>query len=261
MSVFYTGNSGISSGEHLDARLWDPRRKQYLDLKAPQNRSYLNLLVSGDKPVLGRFPITSDYGPRNTGIPGASTFHRGVDFGTPAGTPVAVKGGWWKESRFDKNGGGHVGVFGLKNAAGEELEFHLLHGDPRNAKAPRGQGPLADPGQTLAAAGTPVVLESVTEAPALPAPPDWRQAASAPRRVSDPANPGYWQRQDIREWASANPALAAAELLKRGGDAAWLDAPAATAPKPEDRGAMGGVQLGGLTLDPEALRKLGWVAP
>ena len=34
------------------------------------------------------FTKTSNYGPRNTGIPGASTFHRGQDFAASRGTPI-----------------------------------------------------------------------------------------------------------------------------------------------------------------------------
>lgn len=37
-------------------------------------------------PALGR--ISSRYGPRNTGIPGATTMHRGVDIAAPRGTHV-----------------------------------------------------------------------------------------------------------------------------------------------------------------------------
>lgn len=251
MSVFYTGRSGVGNGPHLDARIWDPRAKRYLDLSNKDNRGYLGLLRSGDKPVLGTFPITSDYGPRNTGIPGASTFHKGVDFGTPEGTPITVQGGVWREHRWDPNGGGHTGRFAFKGRNGEDLEYVFLHGDPRNAKTPRGTGLLptaAAVTETLASAA-PTAVTTTVEAPGAqaPAPPDWRQAASAANRISDPSNPDYWKREDIRQWAAANGDLAKAELLKRGGDASWLAAPAAAAVaiKPEDRGALNGVQVGG----------------
>ena len=36
----------------------------------------------------GTYTKTSDYGPRNTGVPGASTWHKGVDFAAPVGTPI-----------------------------------------------------------------------------------------------------------------------------------------------------------------------------
>lgn len=46
--------------------------------------------VGGDKvwPCVGQYRITSGYGPRNTGIPGASTNHKGIDIGCPTGTSI-----------------------------------------------------------------------------------------------------------------------------------------------------------------------------
>jgi len=46
--------------------------------------------VGGNKvwPAVGYTRITSGYGKRNTGIPGASTNHKGIDIGCPTGTPV-----------------------------------------------------------------------------------------------------------------------------------------------------------------------------
>lgn len=48
------------------------------------------VFVGGDKvwPCVGQYRITSGYGPRNTGIPGASTNHKGIDIGCPTGTPI-----------------------------------------------------------------------------------------------------------------------------------------------------------------------------
>jgi len=46
--------------------------------------------VGGNKvwPCTGSTRITSGYGSRNTGIPGASTNHKGIDIGCPTGTPI-----------------------------------------------------------------------------------------------------------------------------------------------------------------------------
>jgi len=46
--------------------------------------------VGGDKvwPAVGQYRITSGYGKRNTGIPGASTNHKGIDIGCPDGTKI-----------------------------------------------------------------------------------------------------------------------------------------------------------------------------
>ena len=46
--------------------------------------------VGGKKvwPAVGQYRITSGYGKRNTGIPGASTNHKGIDIGCPDGTKI-----------------------------------------------------------------------------------------------------------------------------------------------------------------------------
>lgn len=48
------------------------------------------IYVGGNKvwPCTGSTRITSGYGSRNTGIPGASTNHKGIDVGCPIGTPI-----------------------------------------------------------------------------------------------------------------------------------------------------------------------------
>jgi hypothetical protein len=87
-------------------------------------------------------------------------------------------------------------------------------------------------------------------------------------RATDPGSQAYWQRQDMRLWAQANPQLAKAAIAKAGGDEGWLQAPemttvsrevpaasapvtgagtppAVATPKPEDRGALNGTRVGG----------------
>jgi hypothetical protein len=130
-------------------------------------------------------------------------------------------------------------------------------------------------GQTMASVGSTFVTESVVEPakpqPAKPQPMDWKPAASDPGRSTDPSSQAYWQRQDMKLWAQANPALAKATMARAGADPAWLEAPAMqtpaapaaaapaaaapvavapvasapVAPKPEDRGALSGTQVGG----------------
>lgn len=48
------------------------------------------VFVGGNKvwPAVGQYRITSGYGKRNTGIPGASTNHKGIDIGCPTGTAI-----------------------------------------------------------------------------------------------------------------------------------------------------------------------------
>jgi len=122
-------------------------------------------------------------------------------------------------------------------------------------------------GQTMASVGSTVVTDSVALA-AKPQPVDWKPAASDPGRSTDPSSQAYWQRQDMKLWAQANPALAKATMARAGADASWLEtpamqtpaapapaapapaaaaapAPAPAAPKPPDRGALNGTQVGG----------------
>lgn len=57
-------------------------------------------------PVPSSYRITSRFGPRNTGIPGASTYHRGIDIGAPTGsTIVAACSGTVTIASYGYNGG------------------------------------------------------------------------------------------------------------------------------------------------------------
>lgn len=66
------------------------------------------LIIFNSLPVAGPLRITSDFGPRNTGISGASTYHKGVDLGrdvNKADTPILavaagkIDGNYWNDYR------------------------------------------------------------------------------------------------------------------------------------------------------------------
>lgn len=137
---------------------------------------------------------------------------------------------------------------------GQTPEGQTPEGQTPGGQTPAGQVPG---GQTP---GTTTVERQV--------PVDWRAIASAADRSTDPSSQGYWQRQDMRLWAQANPQLARQAMARAGADPSWLEAPAtqtvtetvpapsaptppaATAaapapPKPENRGALGGTRVGG----------------
>ncbi len=62
------------------------------------------------KPLDGNFRISSGFGPRRAPTAGASTFHRGVDFAAPTGTPVrAVKSGRISVSQHQMSNGRSTG--------------------------------------------------------------------------------------------------------------------------------------------------------
>lgn len=106
--------------------------EQYVKLNGTADpRSFLDksTLKKGDS--VSKYVVTSAYGPRNPlDLPaGASTDHKGVDVGTPIGTPlyapavgsdrVTVKC-WW-----DDNGGGTVA--NVTSESIKEYRFKLLH--------------------------------------------------------------------------------------------------------------------------------------
>ena len=76
-----TGNTGQSTGPHLDARWADGRRITAADVDR-------YLAVNGRDP--SSFGVTSGYGPRRMF---GRNFHRGIDFGTPAGSGISLRGG------------------------------------------------------------------------------------------------------------------------------------------------------------------------
>jgi murein DD-endopeptidase MepM/ murein hydrolase activator NlpD len=88
MSVFYTGASGVGTGAHLDFRVHDVAKGGYVD-----PTDFQDILMTGGKPLTGQFQVTSPYGTRSRPVAGASTFHQGIDYNTPTGTPVNVLGG------------------------------------------------------------------------------------------------------------------------------------------------------------------------
>jgi hypothetical protein len=115
-----------STGEHLDVRIQRPDG-EYINPKTA--RSLLANLRIGGKPLYSQqngdwvasFPVTSGFGPRTAPVAGASTFHRGVDYGVAAGTPLEWHGA---PGRFSHQGG--IGVLELND--GHRLKF--LHTMP-----------------------------------------------------------------------------------------------------------------------------------
>jgi hypothetical protein len=125
MAVFYTGATGVGSGPHLDFRVYDPEKGDYVD-----PRGFETILRVGGKPLTEQYRMTSGYGPRNTGIPGASRFHKGLDYATPENTPVEVVGGRYMTTFRDK-GGGIMSQYAFERD-GKTYEALLLHGSPKN---------------------------------------------------------------------------------------------------------------------------------
>uniref|UniRef100_UPI00301CA75B tape measure protein n=1 Tax=Acinetobacter pittii TaxID=48296 RepID=UPI00301CA75B len=100
--VGVSGKSGIGTGPHLDVRYGGSMSGQKV------SNEHLARLQAGGKP-LSSYKISSNYGPRKAPTKGASSFHKGIDFSMPEGTPittnVAVKD---IKTWYDSKGGGYV---------------------------------------------------------------------------------------------------------------------------------------------------------
>jgi murein DD-endopeptidase MepM/ murein hydrolase activator NlpD len=138
-------------------------------------------------PVSGR--ISSDFGPRAQPVAGASTDHKGIDYGVAVGTPVSasaagrvifagVQSGFGNTVQIDHGGGlvttyGHLSsinvvpgqqvsggqLVGLSGATGTVSGPNLHFGLAVN-------GVLVDPESYLVQASLPAVLQTAAPAPA-----------------------------------------------------------------------------------------------
>lgn len=115
--VGISGDTGVGNA-HLHI--------QYRDKSRPVSAADLARFQAGGKAITD-YPMTSGFGKRNTGIKGASTNHKGTDFGIPKNTPittnVAVKGvKTWKDGK----GGGYVSTITFEDG----VVIDLLHQMP-----------------------------------------------------------------------------------------------------------------------------------
>jgi tape measure domain-containing protein len=132
-----TGSTGQSTGPHLDARWANGRR-----ITAADADRYLN--VNGRDP--SSYGVTSGYGRRNMF---GRNFHAGMDFGTPSGSGISLKGGasLLRDLGFTGAGGYAVEIMT------PEGPMRLLHLQGGSAARP-GASVASMPGQPgVAAAG------------------------------------------------------------------------------------------------------------
>lgn len=82
----------------------------------------LKLANSGGMALpLSSYTMTSDYGPRNTGIEGASTFHNGVDLAASCGTPIYASAEG--KVSFAGSSGGYGLMVKIKHDGGVETRY------------------------------------------------------------------------------------------------------------------------------------------
>ena len=117
--VGVSGNSGIGTGAHLDIRVSGGGRRL--------TDAELARFQAGGK-QLSAYRKTSDYGYRNAPTARASSFHRGVDFAMPVGTPITTKVAIKDiKSFYDSKGGGYV----QRILFADGLSVDLLHQSPK----------------------------------------------------------------------------------------------------------------------------------
>ncbi|EHU2507972.1 tape measure protein [Acinetobacter baumannii] len=116
-----SGQSGIGTGPHLDVRYGGSMSGQKV------SNEHLARLQAGGKPLTS-YKISSNYGPRKAPTKGASSFHKGIDFSMPEGTPittnVAVKD---IKTWYDSKGGGYVSEVLFEDG----VSLKLLHQSPK----------------------------------------------------------------------------------------------------------------------------------
>ena len=134
MGRFFTGNTGRSTGPHLDLRVYNPATGGYEDPS-----SYTSYLSTGQGAF--NFPVTSGYQPggRVHPVTGKVKPHHGIDYATPTGTELSIDGqhmSTWRDS-----GGGVMSQY-LINTEDGHRELLLLHGSDQNKIT--GSGALTD---------------------------------------------------------------------------------------------------------------------
>lgn len=128
MAIFYTGNTGSSTGEHLDFRVWDVNKGAYTDPSRFTSR-----MKVGDGLLTDQFSVTSPHGMRNHPTKGGQRMHHGIDYGTPTGTAVTIQGGKFLTTFNDPGGGGGItSQYSITDDEGNPFEILLMHGSDSN---------------------------------------------------------------------------------------------------------------------------------
>jgi murein DD-endopeptidase MepM/ murein hydrolase activator NlpD len=139
------GSTGISSGAHFDVRRQDG---SYI---SPEQAKALF-----DPSVRRQLAMTSAYGPRRAPVPGASTFHKGVDLAGPANTPLNLAPGFAMTGSGEKGGLGYAAS--VRGPSGEMYDVgHLQRpkagmGTPRKVTGDEKRDVIADQKAQLAVA-------------------------------------------------------------------------------------------------------------
>jgi len=150
-----------TTGPHLDVRV--KKGGQYINpetwrtglqrLRIGEQRT--PLLVQGKDGFKPSFPITSGYGPRTAPTAGASTYHKGIDFGIAGGTPIYYEGaGTFKPGQ---------GLGTIQTPEGFEIELLHTKGGKEVALGMEQQTPQFKPPQQPAQTDAPHSINIVVQ--------------------------------------------------------------------------------------------------
>ena len=118
MATFYTGNSGRSTGPHLDYRVWSHEAGDYVDPSA-----FKSYVTSGEG-GLDQFRVTDTYGSDR-----GSYRHQGIDYATEIDTPINVNGRYL--TTFNDEKGGISNQYEIEHD-GKKFDIILMHGSDKN---------------------------------------------------------------------------------------------------------------------------------
>ena len=124
MAKFYTGNTGKSTGSHVDFRVWDVQKGAYTDPNA-----FTDVMTVGGNALTDQFGVTSGYGMRTHPTDGGQKMHHGIDYGTPDNTEIDVNGTFL--TTFNDAGGGITNQYAFERD-GRKYEALLMHGSDKN---------------------------------------------------------------------------------------------------------------------------------
>lgn len=117
---YYTGDTGHSTGPHLDMRVWSHEKGAFVD-----PTEFMKYLSVGGKPVGDQFRMSSPYGMRDLYKNGNEKMHHGIDYATPEMTPIDVMGEYL--TTYNDPGGGITSQYQIPG-----FDLILMHGHNKN---------------------------------------------------------------------------------------------------------------------------------
>lgn len=98
-------------------------------IQKPSSHSIVPIEV-GD--AIGKFRVTSGFGPRKSPCTGCSPFHAGIDINTPIGVPLFSPSQINVQCRYDRGGGGNVSEFWYDDMFHQFLHLDSCHNGPKD---------------------------------------------------------------------------------------------------------------------------------